>query len=243
MKTMIALQLWSLREDCKRDFAATVNQVARMGYDGVETAGYGNLDAPGAAAAIEAAGLHTIGMHVGFARLRDELPAVVEEAGLLKTRHVVCSYWDPTAFTDAPACEAIGEALNAVGEQLRMAGLQFHFHNHQGEMKQIDGRTVLEWITGASEPRNLGLELDVGWVHFGGQSPVRLLHAFGARTSLIHLRDDAEIGAGPVEFAPVFAAARAIGAVEAYIVEQGQYNHPPLESVRISLEQLRRWGL
>ncbi len=49
-KTPVALQLWSVREDAKRDFAATVAEVARIGYAGVELAGYGNLDAQGAKA-------------------------------------------------------------------------------------------------------------------------------------------------------------------------------------------------
>ena len=54
-KTPVALQLWSVREDAKRDFAATAAAVAGIGYAGVELAGYGNLDAKGAKAALDAA--------------------------------------------------------------------------------------------------------------------------------------------------------------------------------------------
>ena len=53
----VSLQLWSVRDATAADFAGTVAQVARMGYDGVELAGYGNLDAAAAAAAVKAAGL------------------------------------------------------------------------------------------------------------------------------------------------------------------------------------------
>ena len=65
-KTPVALQLWSVRDDVKRDFAATVAAVAKIGYAGVELAGYGNLDAKGAKAALDAAGLKVAGMHVGL---------------------------------------------------------------------------------------------------------------------------------------------------------------------------------
>ncbi|MGD9519995.1 MAG: hypothetical protein AB7W28_10840, partial [Armatimonadota bacterium] len=36
----IALQLYSVREDCAKDFAGTVRAVAEMGYEGVDFAGY-----------------------------------------------------------------------------------------------------------------------------------------------------------------------------------------------------------
>jgi len=44
----ISLQLWSVHEETSRDFAATVAEVARIGYTGVELAGTGNLDAANA---------------------------------------------------------------------------------------------------------------------------------------------------------------------------------------------------
>jgi hypothetical protein len=31
--------------------------------------------------------------------------------------------------------------------------------------------------------------------------------------------------------------------VDWYVVEQEEYNHPPIESVRLDFEQLQRWGL
>ena len=39
-KIPIALQLYSVREDCARDFPGTLEAVANMGYEGVEFAGY-----------------------------------------------------------------------------------------------------------------------------------------------------------------------------------------------------------
>jgi sugar phosphate isomerase/epimerase len=39
-KLPIALQLYSVRDDCARDLPGTLKAVANMGYDGVEFAGY-----------------------------------------------------------------------------------------------------------------------------------------------------------------------------------------------------------
>jgi sugar phosphate isomerase/epimerase len=80
------------------------------------------------------------------------------------------------------------------------------------------------------------------WAHVGGYSPVKFLLEQGRRVPLIHLKDEKELGLGPVDYPAIFAAAEAAGAVEWYVVEQEDYNHPPIESIRLDFEQLRRWG-
>jgi sugar phosphate isomerase/epimerase len=240
--TPVALQLYSVREDTKIDFARTVAEVAKIGYRGVELAGYGNLAASGAKAALEGAGLEVAGMHAGIDALRRSFNEVVDDALLFGTRHVVCSWWPPSHYISAAAVQKIGEELNAIGAALRAFGLRLSFHNHAGEFKLIEGRPVFSWMLGAAEPRNLGAEVDVYWVHVGGYSPARFLRDQGDRVRLVHLKDEKEIGLGPVNFAEVFMALESIRAAEWYIVEQEQYNHAPLESARRCYEQLKAWG-
>jgi sugar phosphate isomerase/epimerase len=238
----VSLQLWSLREEQKKDFAATVAAVAKIGYAGVELAGTGNLDIKGVKTALEGASLRVSGMHIGIGALTADLNTVINDALLLGAKDVICPHWPNQQFTSAAACQKIGERLGAIGATLRAHGLRFSFHNHDSELKLIEGRTVFEWMLDAAAPRDLAAEVDVYWVQRGGQAPARLLRAFGARCPLIHLKDEKELGLGPVDFTEVFAAADQIGAVEWFVVEQEQYNHAPLESVRLCFEQLRRWG-
>ena len=54
-------------------------------------------------------------------------------------------------------------------------------------------------------------------------------------------RSFAEVGEGIIDLEPIFAAAEANG-VEWYIVEQDICQRPPLESAKLSLENLRRMG-
>ncbi|MEO7598340.1 MAG: sugar phosphate isomerase/epimerase [Opitutus sp.] len=238
----VALQLWSVREEMNRDFAETVTEVARIGFAGVELAGYGNLDAKGVKAALDSAGLRVSGMHVGIAALRTDPEKVIGEALMFGTRHVVVPFWQPEQFVSVAAVEKIAEELNDAGSKLRASGLQLSYHNHAGEFKLIDGRTVFDWLLGACEPRNVAAEVDVYWVKFAGHSPEKLLRDQGARVKLVHLKDETELGGGPVDFAAVFTAVESIGAAEWYIVEQEKYNHPPLTAVRHCFDQLRRWG-
>lgn len=238
----ISLQLWSVREDMKRDFASTVAEVGRIGYAGVELAGYGNLDAKGAKAALDAANLKVSGMHVGIATLRTEPEKVIGDALMFGSRHVTVPFWSPDQFVSIAAVEKIAEELNTIGSKFRASGLQLSYHNHAGEFKLLEGRPVFDWLLGASEPRNVSAEVDLYWVQVGGYSPEKFIRDHGARVKLIHLKDETELGGGPVNFAPIFELVETIGAAEWYVVEQEKYNHPPLTSVRLCYEQLKKWG-
>lgn len=238
----IALQLYSVREETKQDFARTVAEVAKMGYTGVELAGYGNLDVQGAHRALQESGLIVASMHVDRDTLRNHLPRVIEEAQMLGTPHVVCPFWPPEEFVSVSAVEEIGRELGSIGERLRTDGLFLSFHNHASEFRILEGRPVLSWMLGAAAPRQLGAELDVYWSHVAHYPPERFLYEQGQRIRLVHLKDEKIIGGGPVHFDPLFAAVETIGAVEWYIVEQENYDEPPLVSVSRGLEQLRRWG-
>ncbi len=237
-----SLQLWSLRDLVKTDFAGTVAQVAALGYQGVETAGFGNTTAADGAAAVKAAGLKVSGMHVGIQALRQDFDRVVTEALTCETKHVICPSWPKQQFISGAACTAIGEELGAIGARLRAFGLRFHFHNHAPELAVVEGRRVFDWMLDAAAPRDLGCEADVYWVHQGGKDPAAFIREQGRRISLVHLKDEKEIGGGPVDFPAVFAALDSVGTVEWQVVEVEAYTGTPLDGVKQSLEQLKSWG-
>jgi len=229
------------------DFAAAVKAVAEIGYPYVETAGYGNLDAAGAKAAIDAAGLKVSGMHVGIDRLRNDFDAVVAEAESFGTVHITCPGWPKEDYATAAGCMATGEALNQIGAKMRDAGLKFSFHNHGSEFAKVDGRYVLDWILDAAEPRNLGCQLDIYWAYRPGADPAQFIREHGRRVTQLHFKDgdrekQQELGRGEVDFGAILDVSEAIGACEFYIVEQEEYNFEPMESVRLCFEQLKSWG-
>lgn len=243
MKTIpVGLQLWSLHEDCARDMTGTLTVVAEIGYAGVELAGYGNLDAKRVAAAARAANLEIVGMHVRPEDLAGSLDKIVDDALTLNTRRVVCAWWPPSHFLSVGACQEIGERLNRLGAGLRAYGLEFSYHNHDGEMQHLDGRLVLEWMLDAAEPRNLAAEIDVYWAAFASVVPSELLRRLGRRCRLVHLKDSYELGSGPVDFPAAFSAIDEIGAAEWLIVESDQHRGAPRDTVRRSFEQLKIWG-
>lgn len=238
----VSLQLWSVRDHIKTDFAATVAALARFGYQGVETAGYGNLDAAGAAAAIKSAGLKVSGMHVGIDALRASPNTVIADALLLGSQDVIVPWFPKALLATSAACAALGEELAAHGRRLAAHGIRLHYHNHDFELAKIEGRTVFERILDASPPAHLLCQADVYWVKVGGDDPASFIRRQGRRIRLVHLKDEKELGTGPVDFPSVFAAIDSIGGVDWQVIEVEKYNHDPLESARLSLEQLKKWG-
>jgi sugar phosphate isomerase/epimerase len=241
-KIPVSVQLWSVREHIAKDFAGTVAKLAGFGFQGVETAGYGNLDAAGAAAALKAAGLQCSGMHVGIDALRGNLTNLAVDAHRLGSRHIICPWMPKELFANAGSAAEFGRELGAIGARLRGYGLHLHYHNHDGELATDLGQSAFEHLLDAAPPAHLGAEVDVYWVKFAGHDPAHFLRRLGTRCRLVHLKDSHELGTGPVDFPALFAAIDSVGAAEWQIIEVEHYNHDPLESVRLSLEQLKKWG-
>jgi sugar phosphate isomerase/epimerase len=238
----VALQLWSIREEVTRDFSGTMAHVAGLGFTGVELAGLGPTTPTDADRALRAAGLRVVGLHVMMDQLRSNLSQVVEQALELGTPHVICPWYPPRLIRTVAAAEALGQELNELGARLRVHGLRFHYHHHDFDLASVAGRPLLDWILDASEPRHVGCEADVYWLHQGGVAPDRFLLEQGRRVQLVHLKDEKELGTGPVDFLAVFTAIDTVGAAEWLIIEQEQYSVEPLQAVELSLQQLRRWG-
>ena len=62
----IALQLYSIREDCARDLPGALKAVAGMGYEGVEFAGYHDRAAGELRQMCDDLGLKIVGTHIGL---------------------------------------------------------------------------------------------------------------------------------------------------------------------------------
>ena len=103
----VSLQLYSIRDLTKADFAGAAAQVAAIGYVAVELAGFGNLDAKGAKAALDASGLKVSGMHVGIKALREQFDKIVEDAGAVGARDIICPSWPSDEYSSPQAVETM----------------------------------------------------------------------------------------------------------------------------------------
>lgn len=242
----VAVQLYTLREEMEHDFVGILGEVAKLGYKGVEFAGYGGLSAPELRRVLNELGLEVAGSHIALAALETELDQVITYNLAIGNRNIVCA-WLPEEYRQN--YHQVAQKLTAIGGRLWEHGLQLLYHNHEFEFERFEGRHGLEILFGESNPDLVQAELDVYWTQMGHGNPSSWLRRLGRRCPVIHLKDMtagpeqqfAPVGTGVIDFEAVFAASE--GTAHWYIVEQDQtYGQPPLEAVRISLENLRSWG-
>jgi sugar phosphate isomerase/epimerase len=244
----IALQMYTVRDDAASDFAGTLRKVADTGYAGVELAGTGGMPASALRALLQDLGLQIAGSHVSLQMLEDDLNAVLDYNSELGNPRVVCP-WLAMERRTAEGYRALAESLNRVGAACRERGMELCYHNHDFEFERFDGQTGFDILFGSTDPGLVKIELDTFWAVKGGYDAAEIIRKYAGRIPLIHLKDMtdddektfAEVGEGTMDWPSIFAAGDAAGAAW-YIVEQDKCARPPLESIRISLDNLRKMG-
>lgn len=242
----IAVQLYTLRDLTSQDMAGTLAKVAELGYEGIEFAGYGNLQVEEAQRAAKEAGLKVVGNHTGFDALRNEFNKVIDDNLLLDNKYIVC----PSLPNEQRTLEGyadFGKELNELGARVNSAGMVLCYHNHDFEFEKFDGQYGLDLLYANSEPNLVQAEIDTYWVKKGGADPAAYVRQYSGRVPLLHIKDlgadgkFAEVGNGSLDWPSIFAAAEEAG-VTAYIVEQDVCPGDPIDSIRQSIENLKKMG-
>lgn len=249
-KIPVALQMYTVRDAAQKDFVGTLRKVAEIGYKGVEFAGTGGLSAPELRNVLSDLGLEAAGSHVGLDQLENDLSAAIEYNLAIDNRFVVCPYLPEERRQTIDDYRRLAEILNRVGQDCQADGLQLCYHNHAFEFTRFGGETALDFLLTNTFSDLVQSELDTYWVKYGGEDPAEYIRRYADRVPLVHLKDMAadeqrsfaEVGEGTMDFDAIFAASETAG-VEWYIVEQDTCKRPPLESVAISLRNLKARGI
>jgi sugar phosphate isomerase/epimerase len=242
----VAVQMYTLREETEKDFAATLKKVAELGYDGVEFAGYGGLSPKDVKTLLVELGLQAVSSHVPLVELESNLEQVIEDQKILGCKYIVCPYL-MIERRNEDDYYALISLLDQVGERCRHEGLTLLYHNHDFELNRLsDGRTALDTIFEDTNPDNVKTELDVYWLTKAGENPVEWINRYKNRSPLVHLKDMtcdseqffAELGTGGVDIEAILNLGEAAG-VKWWVVEQDVSRKTPLESIEISLNYLK----
>ncbi|WP_010263578.1 sugar phosphate isomerase/epimerase family protein [Treponema primitia] len=243
-------QLYSAREVSKtRDgFISTLEKVASYGYDGVEFFDYADIPAAEIKKILSANHLDAINSHVSLDRWRNNLEQEIGYATEAGIPALTIPYILPEQRTEKNYRDLFRELPAYVGAA-KKAGLKVCYHNHDFEYQTLDGQPILDAILSADN--GLQLELDTFWTWFAGADPEAYLRKYAGRTPLIHIKDYLDrtktppvfcaIGEGKMENGNIVKTANSIG-VEWIIVEQDNSLIDPLESARISIENIKKAG-
>ena len=249
-KLPVTLQMYTVRDDAARDLAGTIAEVARIGYAGVEIAGYAGATAEQYKALLDANGLRAIGTHVGFDQLKTDAARVIDEAKLFGYRHVTVPYIGAPYNASVDGLRRLGAELADAAGAFADAGLVLCYHNHAFEFERKEGDVVGFDALFDAAAGKVQVELDTFWVKKGGYDPAAYLRKYAGRVPLVHLKDMSEdgefrpVGTGTIDYVGSLLPAAEDAGAEFYIVEQDSCaTATPLESIAISYNNLKAWGV
>src|ERR1700719_4258163 len=123
--SQVALELYTVRDETKRDFAGTLRRVAQIDYAGVEFAGYGDLSAQAMNALLAETGLKAAGAHVGLDGLSNEqLDASISYCQAISCLIIVLP-WLAQEMRTLDNMRALGSQLNSIGQRCQDEGITF----------------------------------------------------------------------------------------------------------------------
>jgi sugar phosphate isomerase/epimerase len=245
----VGLQLYSLRDDARRNLEATIESIAVTGYDDVELLGSMNNFgmAPATLRAIlDRNGLRAPSTHVDGSAL-DDLPHQLDDAATLGHEYLTVASLPITKSAKLDDYRRWADKLNEAGRTARERGVWVAFHNHADDFVVIDGQVAYDVFAERTDPAVVRLQLDTGNIAMAGHDPLKYMKRFGDRYWLFHIKDvpqlraksDTELGKGIIDFRKLLASIERIDEKHLF-VEQETYPGTPLESVRRDFLYLSR---
>jgi sugar phosphate isomerase/epimerase len=253
---VIGVQLYTVRDILPKKPLETLQAIEQIGYREAEviTANMEEI-----LPVLKQTAIKPVSLHLNtplFATQQDKIAAALENAKKHGFEYVVCPYIAPANRGGADVIRKLGDTLNKAGEQSRKSGLKLCYHNHAFEFEPSGNGTLLDVLMETTDPKLVGLELDIMWARVAGVDPVSVLKEYGKRIPLVHLKNVAEgvekrynegiprtafreVGKGVIDMHSVLKAAAAAG-VKHYFVEQDQTAGDPIDSLRDSYQYLQK---
>ncbi|HMI48034.1 MAG TPA: sugar phosphate isomerase/epimerase [Gemmatimonadaceae bacterium] len=236
----VGIQLYTLRDDARRDLEGTLRNIAQIGYKDVELlSSMNNFGMPPQQlrALLDTLGLRAPSTHLGGESF-DHLDREIENAKILGHEYLVLA----SLPTDKPTLDDYrrwADRLNDAGRRAQPSGVRVAFHDESIDFRKIEGLVPYDVLADRTDPNYVRLQLDTGNLAQAGGDPYDYLKRYGSRYWLFHIKDvpamgadhDTVLGKGVIDFKRLFANIDHIDDKHLY-VEQESYPGTPLESVR-----------
>ena len=266
----IGLQLFTVRNQLKKDFAGTLAKVAAIGYTEVEAAGFFGHSAAQVKRMMQQAGLKCVSAHYPLPDLLKARPQTIDYAKALGLSYLVCSSpWSPQAEKLLKYPGGVwagmqhamtlddwkwsGEQMQRIGEQCHRAGIQLAYHTHTMAFEKHGTTNGFHALLANTTTEMVALELDCGWAVAAGQNPIELLHTYPKRIQMLHVKDMKKMppGTPPWKYIPTELGRGTIdyqpildaaqhSGVKHVFVEQDDIDVPIWEALRIDYRYMSR---
>ena len=202
---LVGVQLYSIRDEMKKDPLGSLKQVSGMGYKHVEHADYNNRKFYGYEPKEFKKILDDLGLSMpsGHTVLRsnhydeskkdftDQWKYTVEDAAVLQQKYVISPWLDNSLRKDYDGLVKYMEVFNKCGELCKKSGMRFGYHNHDFEFSEkLNGVTVYDIILKNTDPDLVIQQLDIGNLYNGGAKAIEIVKQYPGRFKSLHVKDE-----------------------------------------------------
>ena len=269
-KEIVGIQLYSVRDDMKKDPLATLRQLAAMGYKNVEHADYVDRKFYGYTAKEFKAILDDLGIkmpsghtvmgpkHWDDAKkdFTDLWKYTVEDAAFMGQQYVISPSMESVYRKNYSDLLKFMEIFNKSGELCKRSAMKFGYHNHDFEFSEkLNNETLYDIILKNTDADLVIQQLDTGNLYNGGAKAIDLVKKYPGRFASLHVKDEIKadtgtekyestvLGAGIVNVKEVIDVVRKHSKDVHYIIEQESYQgKKPLDCAKEDLEIMKKWG-
>ena len=232
----VGLQLYSLRNQFKEDIPGTLKLIQDWGITVLEGGDSYGMPVEQFKELLAKNKLNVVSVGAGFEDLANSPQEVVKKAKSYGASYVMCAWipHDGNNFDIVDTQKAVA-VFNKAGKLLRENGIQLAYHAHGFEFRPYKDGTLFDYM--AQNAKYFDFEMDVYWVHHGGEDPLKLLKKYPSKFILLHLKDmekgtkkdntghaDVEtnvvLGTGEVDIAGVVAEAKKLGIKYMFIEDE-----------------------
>lgn len=266
---IIGLQLYSVRDDMKKDPVGTLTQLAKIGYRHVEHANYIDRKFYGYTAKefkkiLDDLGLkmpcgHTVmgKNHWDVAKkdFTDAWKYTVDDAAYMGQKYVISPWMDESMRKTYDDLVRYLDVFNLSGELCQKSGMKFGYHNHWAEFtEQLNGMKLFDIMMQKLDVNKVVMQLDIGNMYIGGAKALDVIGQYPGKFEMIHVKDEvavdtaekyesAILGKGIIPVKEVLDICRKTGGTQVYIIEQESYQgKAPLACMKENFEIMKNWG-
>jgi len=269
---ILGVQLYSVRDDMKKDPAGTLKKLSQMGYKYVEHAGYYNgkfygYSIPEFKKLLSDNGLKMDSGHdfLGSKQwnkntndFTDEWKQTIHDAAAVGMKYVISPGVDESLCQNMSDFRHYMDMFNKTGELCKKEGTHFAFHNESYEFNHsLDGTLIYDLILQSTDKNLVAQQIDIGNMYEPGGRAMDYLKKYRGRFLLMHVKDEMKtdkaddngnqyesclLTKGVIPVKEIVDYARKTG-TKYFIIEQESYqDKTPLESVAGDLKIMKGWG-
>lgn len=266
---LLGIQLYSIRDDMKKDPLGTLKLLSAMGYKNVEHANYVGRKFYGYSPSEFKKVLQDLGLNMpsghtvmgkqhwdtGKKDFTDEWKWTVEDAALMGQQFVISPWLDASLRQNYDDMKRYMEVFNKSGELCKKSGMKFGYHNHDFEFSQkLNNIMVYDIILQNTDPSLVAQQLDIGNMYNGGAKALDIMNKYPGRFESMHVKDEIKstgeekfestvLGKGIVPVKEVIDLGRKSGGTIHFIIEQESYQgKSPIECAKEDFLFMKKWG-